>query len=751
MATMKDVAERAGVSVATVSYCINNTKSVKSSTRARIMEAIEALNYIPNDSARTLRGEGAREFGVVFPDIDDLSHSEILKGIISAAEDSDYSLQIAFSNNNPKLERKIIDRYLSKRVSGLILLTCQPENVEYFRNSIVISNTPTVFIERCPEKIDANFLAFDNYRALLYLTGKLIDAGYRRIALMCGHRSYFSEMECIRGFTDAIEERGLSADAHQLIESDLTKEAAFRETMFHLASDPPQAVIASSALLSLGIMEAFNLAGVSVPDRTCVITLGADCWNQSNYLPNVIHTARAAHALGQHSIQLLLKNLKAPKFFEKEFMLFQDNILNSDLAVPPPQSRPAVPPAARMTFRILSPYLLTVDAMQAIACEFERLHKIRLEIDCVSYHELFQAIAAHGDTGEGDYDLYIFDVSWLEYVARREIFLDLTDFYQSHEAVRRSLIRKNLQNCCFDGRYCGFPIVGGSHILFYRRDLFDNPFIRRQFEAMYNTPLQVPRTWTEFNAIARFFTREYNPYSPTAYGTTVIGSIHEECALELLIRLWSYGGDLFDENGRPFLNSPQSIKGFQSLMESCQYSPKDISKMTIDESFEAFGSGQTAMLLSFTESANIIRSHVEGNIISRIDYAMLPGKTPVNVGWNIGISKQSPKQDLAKEFLIWLCQESTSYYMTTLNGQSVVTYPHQNHELRKLFPWLDLVAQGQMCSRNRRYPIVGRNRFIAPAETETILFRLFHKVLNGEMTVWEAAEEGQNALIRLTQ
>lgn len=750
MATMKDIAKRAGVSVATVSYCINNTKSVKSSTRDRIMEAIEELNYIPNDSARTLRGEGTQEFGVVFPDIDDLSHSEILKGIISAAEDSDYSLQIAFSNNNPKLERKIIDRFLSKRVAGLVVITCQPENTEYFRNSIVISNMPTVFIERSPEKVDANFLAFDNYRALLYLTGKLIDAGYRRIALMTGRRSYFSEMECIRGFTDAIEERGLSMDAHQLIETDLSKEAAFREAMFHLVDDPPQAVIASSELLSLGIMEAFNLAGVAVPNRSCVITLGVDCWNQTNYLPNVIHTARAAHALGQHSVQLLLKNLKTPKFFEKEFMLFQDNILNSELRVPPAPPLTA-PPSAQKTLRILSPFLPTIDAMKAVACEFERRHNIRLEIDCVSYYDLFNAIAAHGDTGEGDYDLYIFDVSWLEYVARRDIFLDLTDFYKTHEAVRHSLVQKNLQNCCFEGRYCGFPIAGDSHILFYRRDLFDNPFIRRQFEAMYNAPLQVPRTWTEFNAVARFFTREFNPYSPTNYGTTVIGSIHEECALELLIRLWSYGGDLFDENGRPSFNSPQCIKGFQSLIESCQYSKKDISKMTIEESFAAFGTGQTAMLLSFPIYTIMIQRNVESNIISRIDYAMLPGKTPVNVGWNIGVSKRTPHQDLVKEFLVWLCKESTSCYMTTLDGQSVVTYPHHNHELRKLFPWLTLTAESQMHARNRRYPIVGNGRFITPAETEMILFRLFHKVLNGEMSVWEAVEEGQNALIRLIQ
>ena len=750
MATMKDIARMAGVSVATVSYCINGTKHVKQATRDRIMQAVEALNYVPNDSARTLRCESTREFGVVFPDIEDLSRSEILKGIISAAEEADYSLQIAFSYNSPKLERKIIDRYISKQVSGLIIITCQPENVSYFRNTIVISNIPVVFLDRAPDRIDANLLAFDNYQACLYLTRRLLDAGYRRIALMSGHHKLFSEMECIRGFTDAVEERGLSMDPHRVLETEMSKEAAFRSTMFHLLSEPPQAILASSEQLTLGIIEALQLAGVSVPEQTCVITLGTDCWNRSNYLPTVIHTSRAAYAMGVSSIQLLQKNLKAPQFFEKEFMLFHDNIVDQPVVLPP---APALyqPKPPRRTLRILSPNLPTTAALESAARQFEQQYQIRVEVDYVTYSELFHAIDQCGDDPAPPYDLYYFDVSWLEYVARKEIFWDLTPFFQSRESIRHSLIPKNLHNCWFGDRYHGFPIVGGAHILFYRRDLFDDPFIRRQFEAMYNAPLRVPKTWTEFNAVARFFTREYNPYSPTAFGTAVIGSIHEECALEILVRLWSYGGDLFDRNGNPIFNTPQNLKGLRSLVESCRYAKQPTGEMTIQESFRLFGTGQVAMLLSFTEYATMINNNIEGDIISSIDCTMLPGKSPANVGWNMGVAKHSPNKEHCLALMEWLCQKQTSYYMTILNGQSVVADPHQNHELRKLFPWLSLISEGQSCAQDRRYPIVGRDRLIAPAETERILYRLLHKILNEELTIPEALEHGQAAFMQLVK
>jgi len=746
MATLKDIAQRVGVSVATVSYCINNTKSVKPATRDKIMQAIRELNYIPNDSARKLKLETSRELGVVFPDIDDLCHSEILKGIVSGAEDADHFLNIAFSYNSPKLERSIIDRFIGKNVAGLILITCQPENTEYFQNSIVRNSIPTVFIERFPENIDANFLSFDNYRACYYLTRRLLGQGYRNILLMCGFRNLFSENESIRGFADAMEEAGADCPPDRIIETELTKEAAFRETMYRAADNPPQAILATSELLTKGIMEGLALIGIQVPRQTCVITLGEDCWNSTNYLPNVIHTSRTAYTLGKHSVSVVMKNLKSPEFFEKEFMLFKDNVVDSHLKVPAAPKTPAAPRAPKRVLRVLSPALSTTGALRAVTAEFEREHDVKVEFDVTTYRDLFNAISENAANGGGAYDIYFFDVSWLSYLAEIDAFADLTDFMQSSELFRQSLIRKNMDNCRCGGRYLGFPIVGGSHMLFYRRDLFDNPLMRQQFESLHNAPLRVPRTWTEFNGVARFFTKEFNPYSPTAYGTSVIGSIHEELALEVLIRLWSFGGNLLDENGRVCLDTPQNVKGFQSLLESCRYAEKNVFEASIDQSFEAFGTGRTAMLISFTEYASAINDRIHSDIISKVDYAMMPGKTPANVGWNLGMNKATCHSRLIADYFEWLCQKQISYYMTTLNGQSVMTYPYQNHELLKLYPWMSLVAEGQRFAHDRVYPLRGRDRLVPPYEVENTLYRLFKKMYYREMTVTDALREGQRVL-----
>lgn len=751
MVTLKDIAKHCNVSIATVSYVLNNTKSVSPETRDRVMNAVQELGYIPNTVAKNLKNMSVHEIGVVFTDIDDLCHSEILKGIMANAENHDYSLDISFSYNKPRLEERIIKNFIGKNVDGIIIMTCQPQNSDFFKESMFSRNIPTVFIERFPENFYGNFLSFDNYKVFNSITLKLIDKGYRRISLMCGFNNYFSEHECILGFSDALDASGIPNKPGNIIETVISKEAAFRQAMYRIVQDPPEAILVSSELLTLGLMEAFDLCGVRVPEDCCVITLGEDCWNKSNYLPNILHTSRTAYLLGQRCIDTLVSNIKSPRFFEKEFMLFKDNVLDSGLDLPPVPKSPVMHETVRESLKILAPSLPTLLSMSAVGNEFEKKHNVHIEYDILSYKDLFNAIIDYADTGVSTHDIYVFDVSWLTFMGKKNAFIDISDFVRGDESLHSHIVRRNLDNCKYAGRYIGFPIVGGTHILFYRKDLFDMPLMQRQFESMHNAPLRPPRTWTEFNAIARLFTKSYNPYSPTIYGTSVMGSIHEELSLELLIRLWSFGGGLYDAHGHLALNSSQNVKGFESMLESCRYTEQDFLETSIDQSFHSFGAGNTAMLISFTEYASNISNFVQSDIVSKVDYAMIPGGTPVNVGWNFGISKNTEKKELIFEFYKWLARKSTSYYMTTLNGQSVITYPYDNYEIMKLYPWMSLTEKGQKASRNRTYPSGDGKNLIPPYAVENILYDIFRKMYDKEMSIEEALQFGQQELLKLSK
>lgn len=752
MVTLKDVAELAGVSIATVSYVVNGTRSVKPATRLKIQNAIEQLNYIPNSSARNLKTQASNEIGLVFPSIDDYCHSEILKGIASSLGEKNYSLNIAFSYGVEKLEQQIIDNFISKNVSGLIIMTCQPDNTAYFEQSVVKYNIPNVFLERFPNNIDANFLAFDNYNTIYFLTQNLIRAGYSRITLIVGNPAYFSEGECIRGYTDAMDDLQLPQSMHSVISIKMAKEFAFRAAAKLRQTYHSQAVIVSSDSIAKGIMEAYSLDNLKIGKDITLITLGEDCWNKSNYAPDLLHTSRTAYTLGEAAVETLLRDIESSQFMDKEFMLFRDNIIGTTLKFPAPSSltAPQVHRASRK-LRIVSADLSTIHAAEIISSEFSLQNNVELTFEYKDFHDLINTTLADSKREDPEYDIYLYDVSWLSYLVQEKALRDITDFISSTPFVTKRIMKKNLENCFFRGRCYGFPIIGGTQLLFYRRDLFEDKSIKNQFQTHHHISLRPPKTWKEFNGIARFFTKEFNPDSPTEYGTSIAGNIPEALALDYYIRMWSFGGGFADRNRHLSINTIQNEKAILNLIESCRYTNGDIFNCSIDDSFAEFGSGKAAMIISYTEYAAQIQKYIQSNIITKIGYAMVPGYHPANVGWHFGVSPNSRNYNIIKDFFQWLCLRHTSYYMTILSGQSVVTYPYNNHEILKLYPWLKATEEGLDIAISRNYPYSGRTRNIAPFEIETVFTQMMRDILSGQSTASEGLLTAQKELLRLFQ
>lgn len=754
MVTLKEVAERAGVSIATVSYCINGTKSVSAATRGKVMKAIEELNYVPNAAARSLKSESAMEIGVVFPNIDDYYRSEILKGIVDQSEGMNYSVTVAFSYNSPKMERKIINDFVGKNVKGLIIDTCQSENTEYFRKNLLERHISNVFIEHCPEGLNVNFLAFDNYKSYYYLTEKLLKRGYRRIAIMTVPWSLSPAYSAEKGYRDAYRDRGLDCDERIIIYTDTSKEGAFREAMQRLIKEPPQALITASEAILKGALEAFRVCGIRVPEDVCMLTLGEETWNSSNTYPGVLHTSRSAYAMGVQCTELLLKDMEAPALFQKEFHLLDDNLGASRLEIPDvPVRRVTEPPReCREVLRILatSKTLSTVRALQLLSENFTLRTHIEVEFElCATLSELFDRIVQEGDSPEPSYDICLFDVSWLRYLSHAHVLKDITALVDSMPELKERFMEKNLSNCFYHQICYGIPIIGGTHLLFYRRDLFETPSIQREFQQQHHLPLRPPMTWTEFNGIARFFTRKFNPDSPTVAGTAIQGGLTEDLVLEILIRLWGFGGGLMDENGKLALNTPQNIRGFQSILETMEYTAQESTDTPSDTIFRDFGNGKMAMLISFSEYASQIKDEVHSDIITKIGYGQVPGRSPANVGWNLGVNPRTEKLDAVWLFFQWFSDRQNSYYLTILSGQSASIYPYKNHELIKLYPWLSLSEAGQESSRSRIYPYRGNQRMVKPREIEKILREIFEEMMGQTERIPALLESGQKKIQRL--
>lgn len=177
--------------------------------------------------------------------------------------------------------------------------------------------------------------------------------------------------------------------------------------------------------------------------------------------------------------------------------------------------------------------LATSHAARLLSENFTRQTGIPAEIDFAAQNELLDKIVEDMGCSQSRYDIYMYDIPWLQYLVQNGMNCRYNRLYPKQIAfIRKAFFPENLKTVCL------INIIMASHrrsrkFLFYRRDLFENRNVQKEFKKMFQIPLSPPRTWTEFNGIASFFTREYNPNSPTLYGTSMAGIVDEELAPEI--------------------------------------------------------------------------------------------------------------------------------------------------------------------------------------------------------------------------
>ncbi|MFV0466094.1 MAG: extracellular solute-binding protein [Lachnospiraceae bacterium] len=750
MVTLKDVARDAGVSIATVSCCINGTKPVKPETKAKIMDSIEKLKYVPNSSARNLKQPRGNLIGVLLTDIEDHYHAEIFKGIFATLAQSHYIVNVAFSDNSPDLEMLRINDFVSQNVSGLILISCQPQNDTFFRSHLQNLQIPTVFIERFPRQLFVNRVGFDNYETAKSITMQLLKANFDNIAMFCGSRFYTSEQESVKGYRDALASYQMKYDESLVCSTNMSKEDAFYYALVMLDLNQVQAIISTSETMTQGIAAAMQVLGLRIPEDISLISYGIESWDTTTQIPGVQYTSRTAYTLGQCASELLIEHIDSVPFFEEKIHIFGNHLTSNSLKLTTPvTSSRSIKTEGLQTLRVLMVDLATAHSIATLSQNFTLKTNINIEFEFSSQDQVLKNILHDVNSNANTYDIYMYDVPWLSFMVQNSLVSDITEFLTQEDFPLRTIVKENLENCQYDSKYFGIPIIGGSQILFYRKDLFEDRMIQKEFSRLYQLPLRPPRTWSEFNGISRFFTRSWNPSSPTQYGTSFAGNIDEALAPELLVRLWSFGGSLWDSYNRAMLNTPENKKAFTCIMETLDYIPLSPFETSIDQTVSEFSTGQTAMLITYTEYASRIRKSMHNHVIGRIGYERLPGRTPVSIGWNLGLNPYTTKTESVHRYFRWLCNNEISYYLTILDGQSPIKAPYKNHELQKLYPWLNVSQQTFPIAVKRSVPYSEHSLIIPRNKIEAILCNVLRRTLQKGLTLDQALEKGQDELVEL--
>ena len=314
MATMRDVAERAQVSVATVSHVINDTHYVSPELRQRVLDAIEELNYRPNRLARALSRKSVPMLALIVPDISNPYWSSVARAVQDVTDKYDYSVIVC--SHDGLFEREIrFLRSLSGWISGLIL---HPYHVTYEHVSQTMGNAiPIVIVgDFMPDGERASnwdHVGGDNKRCAQIAVEHLISLGHRRIAFIQGPAGTPTGVSRLAGFRRALELAGLPVYEHLLVPGDYTREAGRQGMATLLAMENrPTAVFCANDLIALGALEVAKEQGYQIPRDLSIV--GFDDIDESLHAsPPLTTIQQPPRQLGILSAQTFIERLEGRK------------------------------------------------------------------------------------------------------------------------------------------------------------------------------------------------------------------------------------------------------------------------------------------------------------------------------------------------------------------------------------------------------------------------------------------------------
>jgi LacI family transcriptional regulator len=270
VATIRKVADLAGVSIATVSHVINDTRAVSGELTARVLIAMEQLDYHPDIIARSLRRRETLTLGLLVPSIEIPFFARVAAGIEAAANDAGYSVILCNSGWSLPREVHYLNNLLARRVDGLlcISLAMTAEHIA----PVLRRRTPVVIFERTMPGVEVDAVEIDNVQGAYDATSHLLDLGHRRIGCITGLRNSNLNEERILGYRKGLAQRGIPFDPTLLQTGDYTAASGVRNAHTLLqVPEPPTAVFAFNDLMALGVLRAAHERGLRVPADLAVI------------------------------------------------------------------------------------------------------------------------------------------------------------------------------------------------------------------------------------------------------------------------------------------------------------------------------------------------------------------------------------------------------------------------------------------------------------------------------------------------
>ncbi|MFW5684994.1 MAG: LacI family DNA-binding transcriptional regulator [Spirochaetota bacterium] len=339
--TIKEVAKRAGVSIATVSRVVNGNYYVGPEMKQRVNEAIAELDYQPNFFARSLKGASSLTIAILVSDISNSYFNLVAKAIENVVWLHDYHLIFGSTEGRAERERATLNNLVNKKIDGLILNTTGHND----RYVVQISKTlPIVLLHRRlnARGFKGDFVDSDNHFGAATLTRNLLNAGHSRIAVINGSLDLSSGQERFAGFCDTMGEFGAKIDAGcpDVYNGDFTAQSGY-DGMAYVHRERPDVtgVVVMNNAMTMGALRYLREHRLRVPEDYSIVCYG-DIVNRDLMYVRPSNVSLDPNTIGSRAADMLISRIEKPASRRRQFLY--EPLFNAGESVSAPRRVPII-------------------------------------------------------------------------------------------------------------------------------------------------------------------------------------------------------------------------------------------------------------------------------------------------------------------------------------------------------------------------------------------------------------------------
>ncbi|QEZ93793.1 extracellular solute-binding protein [Proteus sp. CD3] len=732
MATIKDIAKLAGVSHGTVSNVLNKRGNVSVEKIEAVYQAAKQMGYQLNTQAQLLRANKSHKIAILLPQLVSEKYAIFFNSLRqSIAHFPEVTYDLFLTDDLETTELEALQKIAAGGYKQVITVSCLKDANIYF-DTLKLSPSQVAFVYRQPLNAQRSF-TLDFAQAAEAICQQVAKTTGQLVGIFMGSRDYLNN----QNFANELQNR-------------LLENAPNKKHVVLCASDEESYKIAFDFFSLEQIPDIFIAQDI---EKARYLTQASYFGSHNDCPPifalsdNIPPVLKGLYCFPMNYAQLGLEVMDALIQAEDESEITEINVTcvrnQSDHLY---TLTPAVisEDKADISLNLLILPSPSTSALKKLLPHFYRQTGIKVNLAIHPYDEVYQILSQlHLHPY---YDLLRIDMACFPWFAERilqpldKIGHGLTDLLNNFSLPTQQKFSL-VNNVAY-----AMPFDASAQLLFYRKDLFEDPILKRMYYEKTGNELTVPTTFEEYDNVTQFFTEQYEEgqLSRPMGASTTLGSAGL-IATEYLLRYYAKGGCLIGSHNIPRLEMPLAGEILEEYLKQLSIT-ENIHNKWWSESVRLFEQGHLAMLIAYM---NLFNDVAHSNILPKTGFAPVPGSIPQLGGGVLGVSRYSQKAQYAEQFYRWLYSPMVMDHLILLGGNSNHQNFSHNQEISHRYPWMTLAYQE--INKGIRESSVPNGKLFNLRQAEIIIGQGITNVVNNIMTIDETIEYINQRLLIDTQ